>query len=318
MAITFIDAQNANNSANDDITVTGYSGIQDNDLILGFYHCFGDPTTSALPVTLSGFTKLADKYESNGTDCTYAIFYKIASSESGNYTFTGSHPGTPEAGAHILVFRGVDTTTPIDVTYYEDSPGFHYARTLDIGGSPYNEYVTPPNITTNTNNAWCVILNSCMFGSVTDIVPPSDFIERSQIIADQRNGEICTKEIATAGAVNPDDMRFTNVSVTTDVSIFTIALRPAGTGATLTDINLVNFSNVAQASLTSLKWDWFDQPDPKDMTAPTDQGTTEITDSSGNITISMPSSTLTSGQTGFLTLRDASNNYIGGYRLDVD
>jgi hypothetical protein len=89
-------------------------------------------------------------------------------------------------------------------------------------------------------------------------------------------------------------------------------------GATLTDVKLVDLENSSQASLTSLKWDWFDESSPNSFTTPTDQGTVEATDANGNITIDLPNSTLTSGQTGFLILRDATNNYIGAYRLDVD
>lgn len=89
-------------------------------------------------------------------------------------------------------------------------------------------------------------------------------------------------------------------------------------GADLTDVSLVDIGGSAQASLTSIKWDWFDEADPKDFTAPTDQGTAETTDGSGNITIAMPNSTLTTGQTGFLVLKNEANDLIGGYRLAVD
>ena len=33
-----------------------------------------------------------------------------------------------------------------------------------------------------------------------------------------------------------------------------------------------------QQNLTSIKWAWFDQTDPQNFTAPTDTGTTEVTD----------------------------------------
>lgn len=92
----------------------------------------------------------------------------------------------------------------------------------------------------------------------------------------------------------------------------------SGASGSVSNIPLVDHDNVALSSLTNLRWSWFDEPDPKDFTAPTDQGTTESTDSSGNISISIPSSTLTSGQTGFLVLRDNTNSYVGGYRLNVD
>ncbi len=89
-------------------------------------------------------------------------------------------------------------------------------------------------------------------------------------------------------------------------------------GANLTDIELVDLDDAAQASLTSLNWDWFDEDDPKDFTAPTDQGTAETTDGSGKLTLAMPNSTLTSGETGCLVLHDTSNNLIGIWSQEVD
>lgn len=89
-------------------------------------------------------------------------------------------------------------------------------------------------------------------------------------------------------------------------------------GANLTNVKLVDLDTLNQSSLNNLQWDWFDQPDPKDFLAPVDQGNLETTDGTGFITISLPNSDLNSGQTGFLALRDSSNNFIGGYRLNVD
>jgi chitodextrinase len=59
------------------------------------------------------------------------------------------------------------------------------------------------------------------------------------------------------------------------------------------------------ASLTNLKWAFFDQARPDLFTAPTCQGATELTDSSGVLEIDVSESTLAVGQTGWLLITDS-------------
>ncbi len=70
-------------------------------------------------------------------------------------------------------------------------------------------------------------------------------------------------------------------------------------------IQLVNASNAAQASLTGLKWAWFDQITPDLFTAPTDKGAAETTDSSGNLVIFLANSSKIAGQTGWLIVTNS-------------
>jgi hypothetical protein len=293
MAISFIAESTAHDTANDDITVPGISSIQNGDFILGWYHGYGDTTISALPITLSGFTKLTERYETNSTDVSMGIFYKIANNEGESYSFVGSHTATPETGAHIAVFRGVNPNDPFDVTFVEAT---HYVRNTDVG---ITDTTQPKNITTNTNNAWCVILTSVTFGSVTNISPPSGFTERSQIIADNRNGHICTKLQATAGAVNPG----------------TLALKPAANK--VVTFSLLSKVGNPQASLSAVSWAWFDE-DVGALNAPTDKGSIEVSDSSGEMILDLVNTTLTTGQTGTLALYDPTGGKIGAYRLEID
>ncbi len=83
-------------------------------------------------------------------------------------------------------------------------------------------------------------------------------------------------------------------------------------------VNLVDIAGVAQASLTGLRWSWFNEGSPGIMNAPSDEGTVETTDAGGELVLDLPNTTLTSGQTGWLALRDPSGLFIGGYRLQVD
>lgn len=81
--------------------------------------------------------------------------------------------------------------------------------------------------------------------------------------------------------------------------------------------SLVNLSGVAQSTLSSVSWAWFDQ-DIAVLNAPTDKGSTETTDSSGEIIISLSNTTLTTGQTGTLILYDSTGSKIGAYRVPID
>ena len=70
-------------------------------------------------------------------------------------------------------------------------------------------------------------------------------------------------------------------------------------------VNLVNTSNVAQTSLTGLKWAWFDGVTPDAFAAPSDKGVGEITDGSGVLTIDISNSSKTTGQIGWLIVTDS-------------
>lgn len=83
MAVT-VNSKSGNTAvATNTVTVTAPAGITDNDLLLAACACFG--TTWNTP---SGWTL----YETLNSGA-YRIFYKVASGESGNYTFTTAGSG---------------------------------------------------------------------------------------------------------------------------------------------------------------------------------------------------------------------------------
>jgi hypothetical protein len=73
-------------------------------------------------------------------------------------------------------------------------------------------------------------------------------------------------------------------------------------------ITLVNESGTAQASLSSLKWAWFDQVTPDLFSTPTDQGSAEVTDTSGILTIDLNNTALTSGDIGWLIVTNSTGS----------
>ena len=82
-------------------------------------------------------------------------------------------------------------------------------------------------------------------------------------------------------------------------------------------LTLAERTGTRRESLTNIKWAWFDQTDPQNFTAPTDTGTTETTDATGLIEVTLSGSALAVGQQGCLALMTSDNVDSGLYRLTV-
>lgn len=107
MAWTHRDSNQAGNISSTTLVVTKPAGTVDNDLMKAIFSVVGG-TIGATP---SGWTALTVMTTAND-EC--RGYWKIASSEPANYTFTGSG-GTFSLQAGIATFTPPDTTTTIDV-----------------------------------------------------------------------------------------------------------------------------------------------------------------------------------------------------------
>ncbi len=74
----------------------------------------------------------------------------------------------------------------------------------------------------------------------------------------------------------------------------------ASISVTLTDVN-----NVAIPNLTGLIWAWWDDPIVENQSVPTDAGNGGTTDPSGIFAVSLPGSSLTAGQIGWIEITDS-------------
>ena len=80
-----------------------------------------------------------------------------------------------------------------------------------------------------------------------------------------------------------------------------------GTPATVSiSVNLIDINSTAQASLTGLRWAWYDSTDENALGTPTDTGVNESTTAAGLLEIDLPNSALTAGQTGTLVIGDTT------------
>lgn len=166
-----------------DTTVTAPSGITDGDILLFVLHTLNDG--SYIDVTLpSGFTAFAG-YPTSIIESTYRlrtyIGWKVAASESGNYTAT--HNYTTFTQGYMLAVSGASTSTPLIST-----------------NSGTGSTTTATGITTTVNDSLVAFIARCWDGyNGTQSVPSGStptFTER----VSAGFGYIATGVLATAGA----------------------------------------------------------------------------------------------------------------------
>lgn len=83
------------------------------------------------------------------------------------------------------------------------------------------------------------------------------------------------------------------------------------------DITLVDSTGAALPNLSNLSWAWFDQSTIDSASTPTDVGNTGSTDGSGLLSLTLSNTTLTTGETGMLALRDSTGMIYALYRITI-
>ena len=228
MTISYISSSVGWAASTPDITVTAPASIQDDDLLLAFYsNSYQSGVDDGTPVTLSGFTKINDVFAGSGTDITAACFWKIASSETGNYDMSADvvGGGTQRTTGAIIVLRGVDTTTPLDVAFVEAN---HWDKAIN-SATP-----TPKPITTDTDNAWVVLWGCTLFSHVSACNPVSGYDERVEQVVNNGNVEICTKLIPTASTTEtPGAFPHTDIDSSNETGMYTLAIKEASAGGSV-------------------------------------------------------------------------------------
>jgi len=185
---------------------------QADDLAILFARSDQDTTTL---LTGTGWTKLRQDAESLGRDMTSAIFYKkLTDSDTDGYVDTTV---AEEHSASVIVFRGVDTTNPFDVTeVYEHTAG---------SGNP-----TSPAITTVTNNCCIVLLYGPNQYYLTAAGAPTGYTLASEIINEIQNEQAVAYRL-DAGTLGEKVLTpwLNTVSSESAVAVqcYTLALRPA-------------------------------------------------------------------------------------------
>jgi len=247
MAITYVgsasDAQGANTNNNTPTLPTHAA----DDFMLAFMWCDATPTapTTAL-ITATGWTNLyQDELNTDGRDTSFSLWYKKATSSSETdpvFTVDVSAVHTVQ----IAVFRGVDTTTPFDVT------------TTSNGGM--NDETPPlPTITPVNDNCAIVVFGGQSHDDLSAFGAPSGYtlnvgIDRGSGAQRGYNYGAYLLDAGTAALEDPGSWTHTgNGSGLADWQNVTIALRAAGGGGGTTHTGAASLSGAATLAATGRK-----------------------------------------------------------------
>jgi hypothetical protein len=213
MAITWVSGSNTTYASRANTTITAPSGIANNDVMIARIVTAAS-SEAPDPTAPAGWTQIGSTIDgtAGGFNLEARDYIKVASGESGNYTWTHS---TASSQGWIGVFRGVDTTTPQDATATANT-AFDTTTTTATG------------LTTATDGAWLIFIGHDWAGNSNNLSPPSGMTERLDVTLTY----VATQEIATAGATGNRTHTNNSGGGSTFCSGRLIALRPASAGTT--------------------------------------------------------------------------------------
>ena len=212
-----------------------YSSLEPGDLVIVVWQV---PSTSDRNFNVSGWTEIADLYANDSTDAQIAAFYKVMG-DPADTSFTWSDGYAASTSIVSIAFRGVDTSTPLDVSAVTGT----ITNTNTVNFDP---------ITPVTSGAWIVAMASSTqpgdgrpemgvdfhtlgSGEFDDSVttwtatgdndPDGDFVG-----ADGDDGTTCTvawKSDWVSGAFDPTSWTAPYDFTTSSAAYILLALRPA-------------------------------------------------------------------------------------------
>lgn len=224
--ITFVGSAVANSIDGSNITLSlsSLTGLAQNDIVIACscYTNNGTTTESMMEPTSNDYT-LAALVQATDAGGLYAGYKLQGVSPDTSLTFTGSNAGAYRSSAACaLAFRGVNQTTPLDVT--------PTTSTVTAPSSP-----DPPSITPTSNNCCIVAIGGSTSGtgdaspgSITDFLPSPVVTTFGDDNQDATIG--AAYRILTGGssvAQNPAAFSTWATTFAGLVAAITIALRPA-------------------------------------------------------------------------------------------
>lgn len=225
MAITFVGGATGVSVGNTDVSVSlaaltggSDSAPSNGDLIIFAYNIAdADNVDLNLACNTVGFTEIADLFGNGTQDANLGVYWKIHDGDTA-VVGEGSLGGTDTSIQGVaLVFRGVDQTTPLDVT--------STTATGTTGGLP-----DPPSIDWATEGAWTVIVGSNAHGSNTNgaFTAPTGYTTDFFTVGNQDTADGVIGAGYRADPADPENPGAFADNVTgTGWCAVTIALRPA-------------------------------------------------------------------------------------------
>ena len=226
--------------------ITAPTSIANGDLLVAVLHAGNSSGTAVTVTPPAGFTEVTNSPIAetfSGYTIASHVYYKVASGESGNYTFSHSSADTE---GYMYRLTGADTSTPIDVT-----PATSVANLVNNGTT--TELAT---ITTVTNGAFIIAQDSAW-----DAPGSASWSGTTPTLTTRRTGSIsklADGTLATAGATGARTRTNGNTGGGNLpwVSII-VAIRPATgggsqsiTGALYTNSNTFYGATVAPGTAT--------------------------------------------------------------------
>ncbi len=195
------------------VTLVEPAGTQEDDLVIAIFANDAQGSTLTEPADFTAVDELDVHINQR-----YGIYYKVRGVDQGNgYVFSHSFSaGTNTAGA-LIVLRGVDTTTPLDVSYVRAT---HHISSVD------DLSYAPQDITTTTDGAKVVILSGYSGGPGTvSWQGITNYTTHEQLEGGSgRNLNILTRTKDVAGLEDPGEFGTTG-DAGEDGSSFTLAIR---------------------------------------------------------------------------------------------
>lgn len=227
MAITRVGTASNSGSGTSVIVDLTSIPLAAGDLIL-LIHGWEAQTDGTPAVITAGYTDLiADQFVNDTRDTNAAVSYKFADGSETQVEVAGVNSIADRGGALVTVYRGVDPTTPFDVT------------TVTAAGTNGNA-INPNAITPATSGAKIVLLGiatSSISGITGPTAAPTGFGNLATVASPgvNRGYYACTADMDwSGGSVDPDSFTGQTTSTTSDSSfVATIALRPAAGAVTL-------------------------------------------------------------------------------------
>lgn len=236
MPITFVGSDKGDNGANTVALTMNLPTHQADDFAVIIAYNDNQDTVATWSITgASGYTKHREDQHTGGRDRNVAIFYKKLTSSSETDPVAQISAAAFHS-ASLYVFRGVDTTTPFDVTETADD------GTNDT--TPVNPAITPV-----TDNGALLLWHGATHDDISVAglpTTPSGLTLGETILgsANDHRGQIGAYKLDYGSAATITPTAWTHTSSPTGVaewSVFSIALRPQGAG---------NVSELSSAALT--------------------------------------------------------------------
>ena len=225
-AISYINGSHLSSAGSTSTTPSEPASCVEDDFIIAVAMWQDDDSSGGTITDPADFTQLDNFAETLGPDGIYYLGHKVRGSDAGNgYAFSTSS-GSDNNHVDLLCFRGVDTTTPLDVTYVKAT---HYqVRQNDATGAA-------KAITTSTDNAVVVLLQSARSGSLSNGngAPPTNYTEAldAELGVSADGFYSAFRTITSFGLETPGSFNHTDTNNNVDMGIFTIALKEAATTA---------------------------------------------------------------------------------------